>query len=457
MPMSPWPIKPLLTIATFCVVIAAPQFIPQLYNWRIFEWSTVTAVLDFQPRQRSAAPMEDEMSRLRPETKAGSEQTERIHDPARTMDRFYSALLRAEQGRRGEVARVLHYGDSPTTADLITADLRASLQQKFGNAGHGTYLIAKPWAWYGHRGLDVVSEGWTIHPATLRGEKDGIYGLAGVSFSGGKGAWSRVTLKNQGHDRVVVSYFAQPGGGRAALLADGEEIGTLETNAETAATAEDVFGMPATARKLEIRVIDGSVRLFHFTLFRGGPGVVYDSLGLNGVSALAFVNHINQQHWAEELSQAEPDLVVVNLGTNESGFAKYVDTTYEGDVRRMVRRIRAAVPNTPLLLMSPMDRGVREAGGRIGTIPALPRLVAIQARTAAEEGCAFFNTFEAMGGPGTMGKWYMAEPRLVSADFIHPLPTGGRIVASLVYQALMKDYHLYKLKVLRGQLAEARK
>jgi hypothetical protein len=150
-------------------------------------------------------------------------------------------------------------------------------------------------------------------------------------------------------------------------------------------------------------------------------------------------------------------LVVVNLGTNASGFAKYVDTTYEGDIRKMVERIRAALPDTPLLLMSPMDRGVREEGGRIGTVPALPRLVAIQARVAAEEGCAFFNTFEAMGGPGTMGKWYMAEPRLVSADIIHPLPTGGRIVASLVYQAFMKDYHLYKLKVLRGQLAEVRK
>lgn len=453
--MTPWPLKPLLTIATFCAVIAAPQFVPQLYNWRVFEWSTVPTVLDFHPRQRSAAPMEDEVGRLRPETQQADDSV-RIHDSAHTMERFYSALLRAEQGRR-EVVRVLHYGDSPTTADLITADLRASLQQRFGNAGHGTYLIAKPWAWYAHRGLDVVSQGWTIHPATLRGERDGIYGLGGVSFSGTKGAWSRVALKNTEHDRVTVSYFARPGGGQAALLADGEEIGTIDTNAESAATAEETFGLPTEAKKLEIRVTAGSVRLFCFTLFRGGPGVVYDSLGLNGVSALAFVNHIDQGHWAQELNEAEPDLVVVNLGTNESGFAKYVDTTYEGDIRKMVERIRAALPDTPLLLMSPMDRGVREAGGRIGTVPALPRLVAIQARVAAEEGCAFFNTFEAMGGPGTMGKWYMAEPRLVSADFIHPLPTGGRIVASLVYQAFMKDYHLYKLKVLRGQLAEVRK
>jgi hypothetical protein len=107
--------------------------------------------------------------------------------------------------------------------------------------------------------------------------------------------------------------------------------------------------------------------------------------------------------------------------------------------------------------MSPMDRGVRESVGTIGTVPALPRLVEIQGEVAREEGCAFFNTFEAMGGKGTMGKWYAAQPRLVSADFIHPLPAGGRIVANLLERALMRGYNEYKLRLLRTpQLAEAR-
>jgi hypothetical protein len=150
-------------------------------------------------------------------------------------------------------------------------------------------------------------------------------------------------------------------------------------------------------------------------------------------------------------------MVIVNYGTNESGFPKYIDSTYDDDFRRLLKRVRRAVPEASCLVMSPMDRGVREKGGLIGTIPALPRLVTIQAKLAAEEGCAFFNTFEAMGGPGTMGKWFMAEPRLVSADFIHPFPAGGRIVASLFYDALMHGYNRYKLEQLRGTIAEVRK
>jgi hypothetical protein len=126
-----------------------------------------------------------------------------------------------------------------------------------------------------------------------------------------------------------------------------------------------------------------------------------------------------------------------------------VDSTYVKDVREIVRRIHAALPATPILVMSPMDRGAREGGGTIGTISALPRLVQKQAQVAAETGCAFFNTFEAMGGSGTMGRWYQAEPRMVSADFIHPLPSGARIVGTLLFQAIMDGYNHWKMQQLR--------
>jgi hypothetical protein len=81
-----------------------------------------------------------------------------------------------------------------------------------------------------------------------------------------------------------------------------------------------------------------------------------------------------------------------------------------------------------------------KASGEIVTPPAMERLVQQQERIAAETGCAFFNTFEAMGGAGTMGRWYEARPRLVSADFMHPLPAGAAIVGGLFEGALVRSY-----------------
>jgi hypothetical protein len=452
---SPWPLKPLLALATFGAGITLPQYIPQWYNWRIYEWAAATTIIDFQPRTHSPTPVADEMERLRPDSVPVKQNGSRIVDEHRAMDGFYAALLRTERGQPGAVTRILHYGDSPTTADLITADVRQFLQQRFGDAGHGTYLLGKPWAWYKHRGLDLDSSGWQMDPATLRGAKDGRYGLGGVSFTGGVNASSRIAVKNEGHTRLNVRYFGQPDGGEVEIMAGDIHIGTLDTTAPRAMEAEKEFPIPPEAREFKLKVTRGTVRLFSLEFFKPGDGVVYDSIGLNGCWAGVLAHHMNAEHWATELRAAKPDLVIINYGTNETGYKNYVEGAYPKDVREIIRRVREALPETSLLIMSPMDRGSRAAGGEIGTIAQLPQLVSLQARLAADNDCAFFNTFQAMGGPGTMGKWYMAEPRLVSADFIHPLPAGARIVGTLLYQALMDGYNTYKLEQIRHKLAEA--
>ena len=81
--------------------------------------------------------------------------------------------------------------------------------------------------------------------------------------------------------------------------------------------------------------------------------------------------------------------------------------------------------------MSPMDRGAHTGPGDIETMPTIPRIVAIQRRVARETGCGFFDTFHAMGGEGTMARWYAGQPRLVSADLIHPYPAGGKMIAAI--------------------------
>jgi hypothetical protein len=49
-----------------------------------------------------------------------------------------------------------------------------------------------------------------------------------------------------------------------------------------------------------------------------------------------------------------------------------------------------------------------------------------------------------MGGEGTMARWWDNQPRLVSADFTHPLPAGARRVGVLLYQALENNYRQFK-------------
>lgn len=442
-----FPRKTFLAVLAFAALAVLPESASPLRNYRILDWSAIPAVFDLAPHPAPVEQATDDQVPEKPTENVRSERRLALNDPAHDLDRFYEALYRTE--RRQGITRILHYGDSPTTADMITADVRASLQKQFGDAGHGFFLIDKPWAWYGHRGLEIHGSGWKADPANQAETRDGLFGLGGVSFRGDAGAQSEIELRHEGHTRVEIAYLAQPGGGKLRVLAGTELAGEIDTASETQEPGYAAFSIPPTATRLFVRVSGGRVRVFGASLSKPGSGVVYHSLGLNGAFVNVLSRMFKEAHWTAELQHYQPDLVVINYGTNESVYPAFIETGYTQELKEVIRRVRAAVPKASLLVMSPMDRGRRESNGEIGTVPVMPQLVSMQQRIASEAGCAFFNTFQAMGGPGTMGRWYQAEPRLVGADFIHPMPAGAKIVGHHFYQALMDGYNEYKMRLAR--------
>jgi lysophospholipase L1-like esterase len=150
--------------------------------------------------------------------------------------------------------------------------------------------------------------------------------------------------------------------------------------------------------------------------------------------------------WQQELERASPALVIVNYGSNESSFGSFVHKQYASELRLAIQRIRQADPGAAILIMSPMDRGERTGLEDIKTMTTIPEIVAIQRQIAAETHCAFFNTYDAMGGDGTMARWYNASPRLVTADLLHPTPQGASIVASLFVEQLGLGYNRWKMQ-----------
>lgn len=445
----PIPKKVSLTLATLAAMMTAPDLLPAFKDYRMLDWTTVPRVLDFQVRTRSEDPVAEEQVRLRPDTTPEKAEVPKLVDTKGELQRFYAALHSTERRDPGAVTRILHYGDSPTTADLITADVRALFQKEFGDAGHGFVLVAKPWAWYGHRGVTVKGSGWKIEPANTAELRDGQYGLGAVSFRGGPGASSKITLKDPGHTQFEVAWLSQPDGGSFQVAADGQTVGTIDTASPVMTPSFQTFTVPSGFSEVSIGGVTGRVRLYGVRLMKDAPGVEYSSMGVNGAAITILARNVGEEHWGEQLRHVKPNLVVINYGTNESVYAKYVDTAFEIELVRAVKRVRKAVPEAAILIMSPMDRGERLPSGEIGTVSPLSRLVALEQRVAAEHGCAFFNTFEAMGGPGTMGRWYMAEPRLVGADLIHPMPAGAKIVGNLLYKSLQSGYRQYKLQLAR--------
>jgi lysophospholipase L1-like esterase len=373
-----------------------------------------------------------------------------VEDPTgHALDAFYASLAKTIAKEPGAVTRILHYGDSVITADLISGTMRRLTQAKFGDSGHGFILIANPWEWYFHNDVSHrASEGWTVHRITGPLSGDGLYGLGGVSFRTGGAASAWFSTKSDGDygrkaSRFDVFYLEQPWGGDLMLVTPGRPAERLKTRGPKRVSRVHSVSVPDGPAQLTLRTWgNGDVRLFGVAIERDVPGVVYDALGANG-ARLKLWDFMSKAHWAEQFALRNPALIVLQYGTNESEDEDFKGELYGKALDEVLTMVREAAPEASILVAAPLDRGERGEGGKIRTKPIIPRLLEMQRKAALAHGLAFWNTFEAMGGDGAMGRWMKADPPLAGYDFTHPTPLGAEVIADLLFKALTTGYTAY--------------
>ena len=373
-----------------------------------------------------------------------------IEDPSgHALDTFYDKLLRAERKEPGAVARVLYYGDSIVGSDFVTGKLRRMLQTRFGDAGHGYALLANAWPGWFH--LDVsrkASAEWKVSRVIGPFAEDGLYGLGGVSFRADKpDVWARFATADmdawgRSVSRFELEYLEQPGGGDLAVIVDDKPTGVIHTAGESAKLAYHVVTVPDGAHSLEVRTVDERpVRAFGIRMERDVPGVTLSALGVTGARA-RFLDKSDDAHWAEALRAAKPDLVVLAFGSNETTDGMmYPMADYEATLRSLMKQVRAALPTASLMLAGPPDMATTNEG-TMHTRPVLPVIVKIQRKVAAEEGWAFWDQFQCMGGAGSMWSWI--KTGLGSTDMFHPSGSGGNQLGTWEYRAMVEGFEQYK-------------
>lgn len=367
-----------------------------------------------------------------------------IEDPTGlAMRSFYEALNRTKNKEPGATTRILHFGDSLVVVDFLTGQTRRRLQTRFGDAGHGYMLAGKPWRWYQHWDVTFrTSNSWKVDGIMKHARGQYYFGLSGYAFDGyGPAQWVEWGTSRKGeHGRTVsrfeIQYLMQPGGGSFDLFVDGQPHGRVSTHSPQMRSGLHTVRVPDGPHKIRLQCAgDGVVRLFGGVLERDEPGIVYDTLGINGARART-LDRMHSAFWAEQLRLRKPHLIVINFGTNESEDAGRSMEKVEQDYLAVLQRIRAAVPEASCLVMSPLDRAAR-VNGVLTSKPIIPRLVDAQRRAALKSGCAFFNTYAAMGGKGAMARWYAAKPKLCAGDMTHPTRRGADIIGDYLYRSLV--------------------
>ena len=372
-----------------------------------------------------------------------------IEDPSgRGMRPFYEALEKTARADEGAITRVGHYGDSSIATDLITSTVRENLQARFGDAGHGFVLAAKGYIPYKHRGVRQASnpEDWDIREVVRRQDRNGRYGYGGVQSRARRGSWARVGTAKRGDvgrnaSRFDIYYEEQPRGGKFSVRLDKGDREVVSTKADVLGDGVYSIEAPDGPHLIEFRYARGGpVNFYGVAVEREGPGVVYDSLGLVGARANRLLNY-DEAHIKTQLEQRGVNLIVLGFGGNEASDDRTEEAFYE-DYLQVLRRMRQGRENLGCLVFAPLDQARRHRG-RIRTLPTIPLIVDAQRRAALDADCAFYDTWQAMGGEDAMRRWYKAQPRLAMGDFRHATPAGYEIIGNMFYKALLAGFANY--------------
>ena len=372
-----------------------------------------------------------------------------LEDAHGAMDAFYQSLARGAAGQAGALTRICHFGDSLIEMDLISGPARKILQQRFGDGGHGFVRVSWLKPWYKHQDVSfkltpewITVENWK----TLNPDVSNLFGLGGpvsIAFKAGATATYETVKAAPGNkvSRFEMLLLQTPQGGRLKVEADGKSLGVVDTKGAKVGSAYAQVEVPDGPHRFTVMALDKDARTFGVVLERSNPGVVYDALGINGIGMSVFLK-IDRREWLTQVAHRDPALIVLGFGSNEAGADDLDIKDYKQKVAQVIKALHQAAPRASILLIGPLDRATKQ-GTQLVSMPLVKPIVAAQRAAAAENHAAFWCVYEAMGGDGSMARWYQAKPRLASGDLMHVTPEGSQLLAERYTTALIQGFVRY--------------
>lgn len=368
-------------------------------------------------------------------------------DKAGGMNHFYQMLAKASTLPRP--VRIAYFGDSFIEADILTADIREMLQEKYGGKGIGWIDCTK-----GTNGsrptIAVVSKGFTEssvtkHPyvaSNLDINQKYFKAVTGASlkctattFRKGTSTWQNSMFfyeDKQGTTQISGSVNNQP---LQPLQPTGSGLQMVSISQQAHAATFEVTQA-------------GAGSLFFGAAFESDRGVIVDNLGMRGISGYT-LGTLSDERLAAFAHLRPYDLIILHYGLNvatddnDTQFVKH----YLTKMKAVVAKLRKAYPEAAILIMSVTDRDQRTADG-IRTMKVIPVLISYQQQLAAQEQVAFYSMFDAMGGKNSVRRY--VDKKWANKDYTHINYEGGKQLARQFCKSVEAGMENYRRKQQAG-------
>jgi lysophospholipase L1-like esterase len=373
-----------------------------------------------------------------------------------TLTPFFTALAALDGKATRQPVRILQIGDSHTANDSFSGRMRERLQARFGESGRGWLPAGIPFKYYRPHSVSVSESGWQhVKPNDHAAVALGLDAIAAISQPP-DASMTIESTEPAGFDRFAVEFLTRPDGPAFTVAVDDGTPLRVSTAESIAAVKDFDLPLDRVGHRVELRTVGRQpVVLLGWSAERRVPGVIYENHGTIGAT-VGLLGQETPEAVSFELRDRRPALLIVAFGTNE-GFEDGLDLDrYAARFRDNVETLRHAAGGVPVLLLGTPD-GNRVGHGCTATQcreegddcswhePAkLAPVRDLQRRVASQQGWAYWDWFDAMGGRCSIDRMTQAAPPRAMPDHVHLSTPGYQAMADLLFDDLMRDYEIWK-------------
>jgi len=337
--------------------------------------------------------------------------------------------------------RIAFFGDSYIEGDIMTAEIRKKLQNRFGGGGVGFVPVASEVSGFRqtviHRhsnfsSFNIINHTRTKIPFAAGGYcfypmNGNILYYAGVGKSSRLKRFNNVRVFYETNQMLPINFSANNQRSYFQTVPSNKIEAHTMRNIKTNAIS---FNFPAS----------NNLKLFGVSI-EDSSGVVLDNFGMKSNSGIN-LNNITEKKHREFDSLQNYKLIVLQYGLNAVGPTTTNLNWYINSMTRVVKRMKRYYPDATILMLSVSDRATR-VNGKIQTMPTIPVMIEAQRKIAKNAGVAFWDLFNAIGGKNTIIKFVNNSPALANKDYTHLTFKGGEKVAEIFAKTFLYEYKKY--------------
>lgn len=340
---------------------------------------------------------------------------------------------------------ILHFGDSHIQYDQAPGIVRENFQKIFGYSGRGfvfPYAAAGTHAAYDYKTKMIGS--WK-NSKNINKDIRHPLGLSGVTI--------KTTDSTAGFQ--IQFYSAKEELKKVDLitlfLKTSDSSYQLKYRISETEPWTNVLITPVLNNKIELKLTekfstfiqfqviktDSTQREFEFYGMQlsttSNKGVSYNSVGINGASLLSF---LKQDLFEEQVKQVNPDLIILDYGTNDLAGGKFDSTYFINNLTKSIQRIKEVLPTTCIIIPTVQDFTINGKN-----ISATAEYAGFLRRFAEKNNIVFYDYFAISGGKRSMKKWL--SNGIAKSDQIHLTQQGYILKGELYGNAILTSYARY--------------